>query len=513
MNNIPADYTTLKDNHVRLQLDYQILQEKCDRLANELSWFKRQMFGSKSERFVPANNGQTALALGLSAAPEPTPASPQLVESYERKASAPEKKGHGRCPIPAHIKRVDTILEPKEDVTGLVKIGEDITEELEFTPPSFVVNRFIRPKYGQADGSDTVVVAELPPRLIEKGRPGPGLLAQVMLAKFVDHIPLYRQSKQYERVGVPISRSTLCGWTGETSEQIVPVYNLLRQVALDTDYLQADETPILVLEENENPAKKKKDRKKTCISFFWAYSNVVRRIILFDYQDGRGRAGPENVLADFKGILQTDAYQVYESLAKLRNAGKEKPDIILAACLAHVRRKFHDALDNDKTRAEAALAIIKRLYAIEAEAREQKMSAETRHVHRQARGAPVIMAEFKAWLTEQAADPGLLPQSPIGKAVAYALGRWTTLQVYLTDGRLEIDNNLVENAIRPVALGRKNWLFCGSHEGAKRAAMILSLVGTCKLQGIEPFGYLRNLFEKLPVWLASRLKELLPIKS
>jgi transposase len=533
---IPATYDELKTAYLDLFNNYETCQKnfadisskftdisgkftnisgKYDLLRDEVAWMKKQLFGHKSERYVPLNNGQLALTLGLPGNSAPVSKTEKI--SYERivpQKPEDQKNGHGRSPLPAHLRRVDVVIEPKEDVSGMVKIGEEITEELEYTPPVYVVNRFIRPKYGKANGDGSVAVAELPARAIEKGRPGPGLIAHVVVSKFVDHLPFYRQSKIFAREGIDISRSTLYGWQAAICNQFVPVVEALKQVVFTGNYLQVDETPILILEGRDEVLEQQKKltkQTKTHRGFFWPYLNPVCRAVFFDFQDGRGRAGPGDIIQGYTGIIQTDGYAVYDSLSKQR-AASGGPPLVCAACLAHIRRKFKEALSNHQSQAEQAMAYISSLYDIERGARERKLTSDERYAFRLEYGAPKIMEAFKAWLDDLAYTPDLLPGSLIGKAVNHALKRWNALQVYLTDGRMEIDNNLVENAIRPIALGRKNWLFCGSSEGAERAALIYSLVGTCQLNGLEPYAYLKNLIENLPTHPQSRINELLPLK-
>jgi transposase len=468
------------------------------RLDHELSWLKRQMFGQKTERYIPNGNGQLAMELPGAVETAPVPVVTQKI-SYERQASPPEaKNGHGRNVLPAHLPRVDKILEPTEDVTGMQKIGEEVTEELEYKPGKLFVNRIIRPKYAMADGSGSVVTAALPIRPIEKGRPGPGLIAHVMISKYVDHLPLYRQEKMFKREKVSIPRSTLGGWIEGGYGLLLPMHTRLVQKILAADYLQADETPVRVQDE-QIPG-------KTHPGYFFAYRNPMLPAVVFDYQESRGRAGPMAFLEGFKGCLQTDAYAGYNEILAW-------PGVKAGGCFAHARRKFFDAKDNDPARAEVILKLIGHLYTVEDKARgekpEDKLSYEERYKLRQMESVP-IMAEIKTWLNMEAQKT--LPKSSMGQAIRYTLNIWNKLETYLTDGRYEIDNNLLENAIRPVALGRKNWLFAGSHEGAKRSALIYSFVGTCAMQGIEPFEYLRNVIDKLPGYPQSKIDDLLPLK-
>jgi len=483
---IPADYNELKTQHLSLL-------EKLETVTAELSWLKRQMFGQKAERYIPTGNGQMALPIA-EGVPEVEVSTQQV--SYERKDIKPvPEKGHGRNVLPAHLPRVETVIEPKEDVTGMEKIGEEVTEELEYKPGKLFVNRIIRPKYAKPDGSGSVVTGLLPLRPIEKGRPGPGLLAHVLISKFVDHLPLYRQEKIFKREGVNIPRSTLGGWAESCHGLLTPIYERLIEKVLDTDYLQADETPVQV-QDRVIPG-------KTHRGYFFVYHNPERKAVFFDYRESRSRSGPLEILTDFRGKLQTDAYAGYNEVLAL-------PGRTGVGCWAHVRRKFYEAKDSDPKRADRAMSLIGELYAVEDRARENNATPEHRFVMRQENAVPVI-ATLKAWLDSEYVIA--LPKSLMGQAMAYTLNYWNRLNAYLTDGKLEIDNNLVENAIRPVALGRKNWLFAGSHDGASRAALVYSLVCTCAMNEIEPYEYLRTTLDKISGHPQNRLNELLPLKT
>jgi transposase len=371
------------------------------------------------------------------------------------------------------------------------KIGEQISEELDYQPAKLFVRRYVRPRYVSVE--EDFYIAALPSRPIDKGIPGPGLLAQILMDKFVDHLPVYRQVQRYERLGIKLSESTLGGWLSSTCDLLVPLYEALRTVVFAESYLQADETPIPVLD--------KKKKGKTHRGYQWAYHSVEVHLVFFDYQPGRGREGPKECLKDFAGYLQTDGYEAYEWI----NA--QRDDITLLHCMAHARRYFEKALDSDADRASYALSQIQKLYAIEGNARQADLSDEQRYVLRQERAVPVL-EELHTWLLEQTA--AVLPKSLIGKAIAYSLRRIKTLSLYTTDGRLEIDNNLIENTIRPIALGRKNYLFAGSHTAAQRIAVFYSLLGSCKLHSIEPYSYLKDILERLPDHPINQIDELLP---
>lgn len=468
------------------------LKAKIALLEDELAALKKLIFGTKSERFVPAENGEQ-LDLGLNGAPPATPPEPETeTVVYERQK--PQKKGGNppsRQALPAHLPRTDIIIEPDEDTSGMKRIGEEVTEELEYKPPTLFVNRYIRPKYARPD-ENGVATGLLPSRPIEKGIAGAGLLAHITISKFVDHLPLYRQSKMFERQGIVIPRSTLGDWISATCTTLEPLFNLHREQVLSAHYLMADETPIRVLDFN--------NKGKAHLGYFWVYYDPLAKRALFDYRQGRGREGPVECLENFQGALQTDGYRVYEAFGK-------RDGVILYCCMAHARRKFAEARENDRPRAEYVLAEMQKLYAVERRARESDLSYEERQKLRREEALPVLDS-LKTWLEEN--YPKILPKSAIGKAVAYALARWSKLCRYVEDGRIEIDNNLVENAIRPVALGRKNYLFAGSHTGAERAAMLYSLLSTAKANGVEPFAWLRDVLARIADHPRKNLAELLP---
>lgn len=475
-------------------LSKEELVVKVVELTHRLTQLERLVFGSRHERFIPATP-QEQLALGL--AVEKTEVAAPTIQTIEytrkQKKESTEKLQTGRMKLPADLPREQVILEPQEDISGLTKIGEEITEELERIPGKLFVRQYVRPKYARAN-QEGIVIADLPARPIDKGIPGPGLLAQIVIDKYTDHLPVHRQIQRFQREGIKLSSSTLTDWISSTCTLLEPLYDELRKMVLSADYLQADETPIKVLD---------KDKKGTTHrGYHWVYHAPNERLVLFDYREGRGREGPHEILKDFKGHLQTDGYVVYEDFDK-------KPDIILLNCMAHARRKFDEAKDNDLVRAEYALTEIQKLYALERKAKTESLSADNRYALRQEKSVEVLN-DLKSWMLEN--YKGVLPKSTIGQALHYSLERFDKLMRYTTDGKLEIDNNLVENAIRPVAIGRKNYLFAGSHNGARRAAMLYSFLGTCKINDVNPFDWLRNTLEKIPTQSVNKLSEMVPRK-
>jgi transposase len=477
----------LRKENGHLHQNRDQLNQERDHLHDELKELRRLIFGSRKERFVPAPDNQ------LSLLPGEDPSLPSLpfrqTVQYERIVKQVTKKA-SRQLFPAHLPRVKVIIEPEEDVSGMRKIGEEITEELDLRPASLFVRRYIRPRY--VSPQETFHTAELPARVIDRGIPGAGLLSQIICDKFVTHLPFYRQSQRYEQLGMKIPASTLDGWFEAACSLLEPLYEVLARQVLTSTYLQADETPVPVLDKQKKGGAHR--------GYHWVYYAPEKKLVLFDYQPGRGREGPAKLLKDYKGYLQTDGYAVYGQF-------EQREDIILVGCMAHARRKFEQALDSDKSRAEKVLLFIQQLYAAERQAREQKLSVEDRYALRQEKALPV-MEELETYILTEYEK--VLPKSSIGKAFHYLASRYHKIGEFLHSGRLEIDNNLVENSIRPVALGRKNYLFAGSHAGAERAAIVYSLLGSCKLQGINPYDYLLDVLQRLPEHPVNRLSELLP---
>lgn len=463
-------------------------EAKVTYLQLELEKLKRMIFGTKSERFIPADPSQLSMELGQATQPHDEKPTEQITYTRQK----PEKeKGHARMEISASIPRETIVIEPEEEVIDGRKIGEVITEVLDYTPGKLFVTRYVRPKY-VLPNEEGIVIGQLPSLPIPRGNAGAGLLSHLIISKFVDHLPFYRQVQMFKRQGVKLAESTVNDWFRASCDLLEPLYECLKKTLLQGNYLMADETPIDVLTENKPGATHK--------GYHWVYYSPVERLVLFDYQKGRSREGPVQLLKDYRGALQVDGYQAYDIF-------ENKLDVTLLACMAHVRRKFDEALKNDKARAEHALKLIQQLYAIERQAREEHMETDERKALRQEK-ATLILEELHSWLKENITQT--LPKSAIGIAIAYTLHLWPRLIRYLDDGRYEIDNNLIENSIRPVALGRKNYLFAGSHEGAQRAAMMYSFLGTCKINNIEPFEWLSTVLKLIPDHSIQRLEELLP---
>lgn len=472
------------------QPTYDELLAEVMRLRAELAQLRRLIFGQKRERFVPLVNS-SQLDIGLAEPPTASaPVKTERVEYTRAKPSGPSTPPR-RNPLPASLPRQEIVIEPTEDISGMKKIGADITEELEYTPGKLFVKRYVRPKYARPEG-DGVVIAAMPSRPIDKGIAGPGLLAQVLISKYVDHLPLYRQRQQFRRQEVELAESTMCDWVKASGELLKPLYEALRGELLRESYLMADETPIRVLDSSQ-PG-------KCHLGYHWVYYAPLVKLAYFDYQPSRSRDGPQQMLKNFAGHLQTDGYAAYETITC-------RPEVTALGCMAHARREFVEAKDNDPARADWMLSHMQQLYQIERQAREANLSPDERYRLRQESARPILLA-IKAWLDQQVRE--VLPKSVMGKAIGYTLGQWPKLERYISDGRFEIDNNLIENAIRPVALGRKNYLFAGSHEGARRAALIYSLVSTAKQHGVEPFAYLKDVLSRIADSPHRHVDQLLP---
>ena len=463
-------------------------QALITKLQHELDWLKRQLFGQKSERFIP-DQSQLSLELGIENAPLPQQTQPVTYQRTQGRKSP----GHSRGEMPTHLPIHDTTIQPDQDVSGWRKIGEEISWEYEYTPGSLFINRTIRPTYASPD-NQSLITAPLPSRPVEKGNFSAGFMAHVTVDKYLYHLPLYRQIQKFKNEHQTLfAESTFVDIVNRSCFWYESVYNHMRDDLLCASYLMADETtmPVLI----------KVTKKKTHKGYYWVYFDPLRKIALFEYRHGRGREGPNEFLKDFKGILQIDGYQGYNDIVA-------KDAVQRAACMAHVRRYFEKALEYNQEKAAFALQSIKAWFAVEAQSREEGLSHQQRLQRRVAAGLQTLFDDFKKWCMHQCAQE--LPTSPIRKACEYALGQWEGFNPYLNDGRVELSNNLVENTIRPVVIGRKNYLFKGSEKSAQRGAMIYSLITTAKLHGLEPYTYMKSLLEKLPAMKANQIHTLMP---
>lgn len=362
----------------------------------------------------------------------------------------------------------------------------------EVNPASFYVTRYIRPKYARPNGGG-IIIGVLPDRAIEKGIPSESVVARLTLDKYVYGMPLHRQIDKYGKMGVRIPASSASDWIMGGWRIIRPLWELLRLVIQNQKYLQVDESPVMVLD---------RDHKNGIHQgYMWLYHAPVERLVLFDYRKGRDRSGPEEMLAGFTGIIQTDGYVVYESLYA------NHADILLTFCMAHARRKFVDALKDNHQQANYVLDRMQVLYLLEKRLREQGADWEERTIQRKAHSIPVL-AELGKWLEDNHLK--YRPTSPMGKAISYARSRWDGLSASALHGQMEIDNNLVENAVRPLAVGRKAYLFAGSHQAAEMAAAMYSFMASCKKNNLNEFEWLKDVLQRIQSHKQKDLYQLLP---
>jgi len=495
-NSLKAEIASLKislterDSAItRLTTDLAAIRFQNDQL-------RRMIFGSKRERFESVMDSQQ-LALEF----EPKAAEIEEAVKTERELirvaylrEKPKKEHPGRLALPSHLPVVETVIEPSEDTTNMVCIGREITEELDYTPAKLHINRIIRPKYITKEderGNQTQVIAQLN-RPIPKCIASAALLTMIFVNKYVYHLPLYRTLSQIRQMGVSLPSSTLESWVKLGAQLLQPLYVVHRLHVFREIYQMIDESPIKVQD---------KDKQGACHQgYMWVRYAPLSKSVLFEYYKSRSTKGPIDDLATFNGYIQTDGYSGYTYLASLQ-------DITHLSCWAHARRYFDKALKNDQQRASHVMKLIQLLYAIESLARESEMTNLQRHELRLDKSLPIIN-EIGQYIQQE--RDKVTPKSPIGQAFEYCANRWISLQNYLNDGMLEIDSNLVENSIRPLALGRKNYLFAGSHDAAKDIAMFYSFFASCTKNNVDPQKWLNYVIQNINENKASQLKNLLP---
>jgi transposase len=454
------------------------LQRSYDCLKEQYIALKRLCFGPRRERLTEApgqqhlfdTDGAATISVELA---DPLPA--------EEPTKHKPKRGHGRRQIPAHLPRTEVPHDvPPEALVcdcgrEKVRIGEDVTEQVDLEPAKITVYRHVYPKYACPCCKNGVTSAPPAPSPIERGMAGPGLLSYILVNKFAIHLPTYRQQDILTHHGFFVARSTLCDWLAQCAQGLSPLVDLMRERALMSLVLNADETPVSVLD---------RTRDSTRTGYFWVYiGDGSHPYTIYDYRDSRSRDGPAAILRKFRGYLQTDAYASYESVI-LKSAGR----IIPVGCWAHARREFFDARTNQPREAHYVLSLVGQLYDIEDEVRLH--SPEARLAARQERSVP-ILDRLEKFLCEQRGQA--LPKSQYGKAVGYVLNHWPELRRFTENGVLEIDNNIAERTLRPCAIGRKNWMFLGSDRGGETAATCFSILAGAKRHRIEPFAYVRDL--------------------
>lgn len=489
---IKSDNSTLERSLTELRTKYSLLEEQFRLLKNNI-------YGRKSEKYVAE---ESTPQISLFNEPEDVAETTATEEKAEEvTVTAYKRTKGGRRPLPPELPRVEVIhdLAETEKICGcgaqLSRISSEVSEKLDIVPAKMQVIQNIRYKYacksceGVESEGGAVKIAPLPPQLIPQGIATPGLIAHVATSKYADSLPLYRQEKVFDRLGVDLGRATMANWMIVVGSSCEPLMVLFQKEIRSGPLINMDETPVQVLNEPGRP--------NTSKSYMWVFrgGDVKRPALVFHYDPSRSGNVPKKYLDGYQGYIQTDGYQGY-------NVVGERPGIVHLGCWVHVRRKFKDVIkakakgDKKKGYADTAIEYIRQIYAIESEADVKEFTAVERYQLRQKKAVP-LLREFRKWLED--ISPKAPPQSLLGKAVSYTLNQWERLERYTLDGLLRPDNNLAENAIRPFVVGRKNWLFAGHPRGAGASATIYSLIETAKANELEPYRYLRYLFERLPM--------------
>jgi transposase len=510
LTELPNDIDTLKhlvleshqkviDRDARLADRDEQLEDREARikeLESQLAYLKHKLFGKRSEKIDPK---QLLLFKELQSQMEAL-----QEEAEQEEITYTRRKGHGRKPLPDDLP-VEDVEYPLEDTAcsccgeSMSRIGEEVTEELDYNPGSLFKRRHIRPKYACRECEEGVHIAPMPPRPIDKGIAGPGLLAHLLTSKYCDHIPLNRLQGMLRRHRVEIGVASLCDWVGRMADLLLPVYGSLRTQLLSGSLIQSDDTPV--------PYQLESLKGRTATGYLWTYLCESSRLVLYDFTTSHSRAGPSSFLSGFEGTLLTDGHASY-------NEAVQQYALIHAGCWAHARRRFYDARFDDRRRCGRMLKLIQELFAVERkakEAREQAAEAakqsgsqdeqavsfdDAEHLElRRTESAPLV-TEIRscadAWSVE------VLPRSNVGQAVGYLLNQWKPLTRFLDAPAIPLHNNASERAMRHVVVGRNNWIFAGSEAGGHRAAIIYSLVATCRANGLDPFVYLRDIIDRLP---------------
>lgn len=493
-----------KDETIR-KMEGMILQFK-----DQLAWYRRKLWKSSSEKYIPQDPDQRKIDFeGLVVLPEEEEAIKEAekeVISYERKKPEKEKKQPVRLPLPDDLRREEETIEPEGIDENWVKIGEEITEILEHKPGELYVRRIVRPKYAlkknlqqqneeNEEPTENIKISSLPLLPIPRSNAGPGLLAELLIGKYMHHLPFHRQLAIFKQNGIPIPASTINGWFKSSSDLLRALYDRLRELVLATDYIQVDESTVPVIDNKKHRAAK---------AYLWVVRSVMNNLMFFHYDRGsRARKVVVSLLSNYQGAVQTDGYEAYSIY-------EDKKGVLLLGCWAHARRKFTEALSEDPSGAQYALEQIGMLYKVEEMASDQDMDYQQRAELR-ARLAYPLMCAFEKWIVKY--YPKVLPKGRMGRALSYTYSLFQRLSRYHLDGRYQIDNNLVENVIRPLALGRKNYLFCGNHESAENAAIMYSLLGCCKACDVNPREWLTDVLSRIPVYnkdYSMDLADLLP---
>lgn len=486
-NLVQKQENTLLNKDVELLKKAAEIQQKQERIK----YLERLIFGQKRERFITTTDAAQLSIFEIDQAQVEQAVENMPIETPTAITEQKTKKNHpGRHKLPQNMEVREMVIEPQGDLSSMVHVGNEITEILETEPAKYYIHRIIRPKYAPKSGEGSFLIADLPPRFNNKSIAGTSIITQAIIDKYADHLPIYRQLQRFARADIQINETSLYNWVQQGLKALKILYDYQWESQVRCRYLQVDETTLKVLESEKKNA--------THLGYYWVYNDPVRKIPVFKYEKGRSGAFPAEQLKDFVGYLQTDGYAGYNALA-------QKESITHLACWAHARREFDKALPNDKPRATIAMQWIQQLYQIEKEI--ETLTTEQKKEIRLDKSLPVCNAFFK-WAAQEYSK--VLPKSQIGKALNYAIHRLEPLTNYLKDGSLKIDNNAVENSIRPVAIGRKNYLFAKTHQTAQNAAIIYTFLAICKTHNVNPSLWLKYVLDNISETSIQNLSSLLP---
>ena len=495
----------------------KVIKEKdliINKLTDQLAWYRRKLWKPSSEKYIPSDPAQRKLDFeGIDILPEEETvikASANEIISYKRTRVEREKKQPVRMPLPEHLRREEEIIEPEGIDDLWVRIGEEITEQLEHKPGELYVRRIIRPKYalkkdlqlsqeasGEENQDKNIKIAPLPLLPLPRSNAGASLLAELIMSKYMYHLPFHRQLAMFKLEGIKIPASTVNDWFVGCGDLLRALYYRLREIVLESDYIQVDESTVPVINNEKHRAVK---------AYLWVVRSVMKNLVFFHYDKGsRAQRVVIELLRDYKGAVQTDGYEAYSIY-------ENKKGVLLLGCWAHARRKFNEALKEDQSGATYALEQISLLYGVESMADDQGLDYQRRAELRSRLAYPILLG-FEKWIVSYM--PKALPKGRMSQALTYTYSLFHRLSRYHLDGRYKIDNNLVENTIRPLALGRKNYMFCGNHDAAENAAIMYSLLGSCAALDVNPREWLTDLLTRIPYYnnnYSLDLADLLPHK-
>lgn len=507
------DFKALEESEKRNQKLDRIIEEKDEKirkLTDQLAWYMRKFWRPSTERFIPQDPNQRRIDFeGLDVLPEEKAAMEEAekeIITYERKKPENEKNKALRTALPEHLRREEEIIEPEGIDENWIRIGEEVTEVLEYKPGEVYVRRTIRPKYAlkknaqkiaeeNGESQANIRITTLHASPLPRSNAGASLLAELLMGKYLYHLPFHRQIAIFKLAGVSLAASTVNGWFQGGCDLLRALYYRLREVVLATDYIMMDESTFPVIDS---------EKQKTVKAYLWMIRAVMEKLVFFHYDKGsRAQKVLIGLLKDFKGAVQADGYEAYSMYEK-------KKGVLLLGCWAHARRKFEESLKEDKEGSEYALGQISLLYKVETMADEQKLDYQQRAELRKRLAYPVLCA-FEKWIYSY--QTKVLPKGRMARAIYYTYNLFQRLSRYHMDGRYRIDNNLAENAIRPLVLGRNNYLFCSNHDAAENAAIMYSLLGSCKACDVNPREWLTDVLSRIPEYNSNYnmdLAELLP---